>query len=170
MQSAAYYAQYRFPAVVCIIGGIYGPWDNYRPADAHVVPALIAGFARAEADGGTVDVWGTGRSTRDFIYASDAVKGLLLAAERYDRAEVVNISSGVETPISDVVQHLQAMTNPPVEIRWVADKPEGQLRRCLDVTKAKSDLGFACDVDIRSGLEATVKWYKENLLKSDVRR
>jgi GDP-L-fucose synthase len=97
------------------------------------------------------------------------VRGLLLAAERYDRAEVVNISSGVETPISELVEHLQALTQPRVEVRWARDKPEGQPRRCLDVRKARAELGFACEVDIRRGLEATLAWYERNRLNPEVR-
>jgi GDP-L-fucose synthase len=170
MQSAAYHAQYGFPAVVCLIGGIYGPWDNFRLAEAHVVPALVAKFVAAQVSHEPVEVWGTGRSTRDFIYASDVARGLLLAAERYDTANVVNLSSGVETPIAELVLHLQALTNPVGGIRWLADKPEGQLRRCLDVAKARAELGFRCEVDIRAGLAMTVNWYKENLSNPDIRR
>jgi GDP-L-fucose synthase len=170
MQSAAYYAQYGFPAVVCIVGGIYGPWDNYRLAEAHVVPALVTKFLAAQESGEPVEVWGTGRSTRDFIYATDVARGLLLAAERYEAAEVVNLSSGVETPIAELVRHLQAQINPMGGVRWLADKPEGQLRRCLDVTKARTELGFSCEVGIEAGLTMTVKWYRDNLSNPQIRR
>jgi len=109
-----------------------------------------------------VVAWGSGKATRDFVYAGDVARGMLLAAERYDAAELVNISSGVETSIRRVAETLAEVTGFKGRIVWDDSQPEGQPRRLFDVTKAERELGFRAEVGLREGLERTAAWYREN--------
>jgi GDP-L-fucose synthase len=166
VQSLAYWQQHRFPAVVVIPGNIYGPFDNFDLEDAHVVPALVRKFVEATVEtkkGGpnsrTVTVWGTGRPTRDFVYAGDVAEGILRAAEVYDHPELVNLSSGGENSIRDIVERIVQITGYRGEILWDNSRPDGQARRLMDVTKAKRDLGFEPRISLQEGLRLTVNWY-----------
>jgi GDP-L-fucose synthase len=166
VQSLAYWQQYQFPAVVVIPGNIYGPFDNFDLEDAHVVPALVRKFVEATVateKGGpgsrTVTVWGTGRPTRDFVYAGDVAEGILRAAEVYDRPELVNLSSGREDSIRDIVEMIVQITGYRGEILWDNSRPDGQARRLMDVTKAKRDLGFEPRISLQEGLRLTIDWY-----------
>lgn len=169
VQSLAYWQQHRFPAVVVIPGNIYGPFDNFDLEDAHVVPALVRKFVEATvetekggSDGRTVTVWGTGRPTRDFVYAGDVAEGILRAAEVYDHPELVNLSSGRENSIRDIVERIVQITGYRGEILWDNTRPDGQARRLMDVTKAKRDLGFEPRISLQEGLRLTVDWYWEH--------
>jgi len=171
IQSWAYRQQYGFDSIICIPGNIYGPFDNFHLLDAHVIPALVRKFVEAAASKAPqLEVWGTGRPTRDFVYAGDVAEGMIRAAEIYDRSEIVNISSGVETSIGEVVELLRDITGFSGEIKWNTSRPDGQLRRCFDVSKAKRELGFEATTDIRTGLEKTVHWYRENMNSPDLRK
>lgn len=163
VQSTAYFQQYGFVSVIAIPGNIYGPYDNFDLSASHVVPALVRKFVDAvDARAREVVVWGTGRPTRDFVYAGDVAEGFLLAAERYSHPELVNLSSGVETSIRELAETLQELTGFQGEIVWDASQPDGQLRRCFDVSKAKTDLGFEARTSLREGLLKTVSWYQTN--------
>jgi GDP-L-fucose synthase len=171
IQSAAYQQQYGFVSIICIPGNIYGEWDNFNLLDAHVVPALVRKFVEVKLnDAPSIEIWGSGEPTRDFVHAADVAKGMVKAAEFYQKSEVVNISSGVETSVREICKHLCELTGYQGEIRWNTSRPDGQKRRCFNIDKARRDLGFKPETDIRTGLERTVRWYQENLDNQLVRR
>ncbi|MEM7204413.1 MAG: NAD-dependent epimerase/dehydratase family protein [Planctomycetota bacterium] len=161
VQSLAYWRQYNFPAVVTIPGNIYGPHDQFDLENSHVVPGLVRKFVEATEDGKSqVEVWGSGKPTRDFVYAGDVAEGILRAAEVYQEPALVNLSSGTETSIKEVVDTLVEITGFGGEIAWDRSRPDGQSRRVFDVSKAKQDMGFACGTSLRDGLQRTVDWYR----------
>ena len=163
IQSLAYYQQYGFVSIIGIPGNVYGYNDNFDLHASHVVPALVRKFTEAAAEGKEeVVVWGTGEPTRDFVYAEDVARGLLLAAERYERPELVNITSGVETSIRELADTILELTGFQGRVVWDTSHPDGQRRRCFDVSKAQQDLGFQAQTSLREGLERTIAWYKEN--------
>lgn len=163
IQSIAYHKQYGFKSVVCLPGNIYGPHDNFNLYQSHVIPALVRKFVEtAEKGEKEIVVWGSGKPTRDFVHARDVARGMMRAAEKYDTPELVNISSGVETSIREVVKTLAKITKFKGRIIWDKSKPDGQLRRCFDMRKAKKELGFRPAYDIRRGLAETVAWFREN--------
>ncbi len=163
IQAVAYYNQHGFPAVITVPGNVYGPYDNFDLEASHVVPALVRKFVDAAERGAReVVVWGTGRPTRDFVYAGDVAKGIMLAAERYDAPELVNISSGAETSIRELTEIVADVTGFRGRLVWDTSRPDGQARRCFDISKAKRDLGFEPEVSLREGLLRTVTWYREN--------
>jgi GDP-L-fucose synthase len=163
VQSMAYFQQYGFVSIVAIPGNIYGPYDNFDLSASHVVPALVRKFVDA-ADSGApqVVVWGTGRPTRDFVYAGDVAEGILLAVERYVMPELVNLASGIETSIRELVGILQELTGFRGRVVWDTHKPDGQSRRYFDVSKARADLGFEARTSLGEGLSRTISWYRAN--------
>ncbi|MBM4431814.1 MAG: GDP-L-fucose synthase [Chloroflexi bacterium] len=163
IQSIAYWRQHRFPAIVTIPGNIYGPYDNFDLENAHVIPALVRKFVEAVDDRHEqVVVWGTGKPTRDFVYAGDVAEGILRAAEAYDRPELVNLSSGNETSIREVVETLVEITGFNGEMVWDRSRPDGQARRVFNVSKALRELGFEAGTSLREGLRLTADWYRAN--------
>jgi GDP-L-fucose synthase len=161
VQAIAYWRQYGFPIINVIPGNIYGPYDNFDLENAHVIPALVRKFVEAVESGHKqVVVWGTGKPTRDFVYAGDVAEGILRAAEVYDRPELVNLSSGKETSIREVVETLAEITGFDGEIVWDTSRPDGQPRRVFDISKAQRDLGFEAKMSMREGLQRTVQWYQ----------
>ncbi len=166
VQSLAYWRQYSFPAIVTIPGNIYGPHDNFDLENAHVLPALVRKFVEATADGdgrgNTITVWGTGRPTRDFVYAGDVADGILRAAELYDRAELVNLSSGREHSIREVVGLIAELTGFRGVIAWDGSRPDGQARRLFDIGKARRELGYRPRTNLRDGLKLTIDWYRQH--------
>lgn len=163
VQSMAYWRQYEFPVIVGIPGNIYGPYDNFDLENAHVIPALVRKFVEAvDDDKPDVEVWGTGKSSRDFVYAGDVASGLIKAVEVYNDSQLVNISAGKDTTILDVVETLIKITGFKGEIAWDKDRPEGQIRRLQDMTKADKELGFSAPTGLEEGLKITIDWYREN--------
>lgn len=159
----AYFRQYGFPSVIVIPGNIYGPYDNFSLGDGHVIAALVRKFVEAtQRKAPTVPVWGTGQAARDFVYGRDVADGLLDAAEKLDRFEIINLSSGVETPVIEVCENLQRLTGFAGTIEWDRSKPDGQLHRRFDISKAERLLGWRPATPLARGLEATVKWFREN--------
>jgi len=171
IQSVAYRQQYGLDSIICVPGNLYGEHDNFNLLDAHCIPALVRRFVEAVEFGHrTVEIWGTGVATRDFVYAGDAAEGMIMAAETYSKGEIINLSSGVETSIREVADHLRAITGFDGEIVWNTSRPDGQPRRCFDISKARRELGFATRFDIRSGLERTALWYRANMNDAELRR
>jgi GDP-L-fucose synthase len=169
VQALAYHQQHGFVTIIGIPGNIYGPNDNFDLEHAHAIPALVRKFAEAVDEGRPETVvWGTGRPTRDFVYAGDVARGLLLAAERYDAVELVNLSSGVETSIREVVEHLVDLLGFEGRVVWDRSRPDGQARRCFDIAKAGRDLGFEAAVPLRRGLASTADWFRANRLTARV--
>ncbi len=164
VQSLAVWRQHAFPAIVTIPGNIYGPYDNFDLEHAHVIPALVRKFVEATSSEphGEVEVWGSGRPTRDYVYAGDVARGMLRAGEIYDRPQLVNISAGRETSVRDVVEILTEITGFRGKVAWDASRPDGQSRRRFDVSTAASELEFECTTTLREGLELTVDWYREH--------
>ncbi len=161
IQSQAYGRQYGFVSVLGVPGNLYGPHDNFDLERAHVVPALVRKFVEAvDEERPEVGVWGTGSPTRDFVYAADVAEGLLRATEVYDRPELVNLSTGVETSVREVVERLREVTGFRGQIVWDAARPDGQAHRCMDVSKAERELGWRARTPLREGLARTVAWYR----------
>ena len=160
VQSQAYRQEYGFNSIYLLPVNLYGPGDNFDPDSSHVIPALIKKFVEAVRTGSkSVDVWGTGKASREFIYVDDAARGIALAAERYDKPEPVNIGSGIEISISRLVEIITKLTGFEGTVNWDASKPDGQPRRCLDVSRARQEFGFEAEMDFEEGLRRTVDWY-----------
>ena len=167
VQSQAYRQQYGFDSIHLLMINLYGPRDNFDPESSHVVPALIRKFVDAVRNGQEeVVVWGTGKATREFLYAEDAAEGIILASEKYDKSDPVNLGSGSETSIKDLVELISELAGFDGEIRWDTSKPDGQPRRLLDVSRAKKEFGFKARVGLREGLKRTIDWYEANVLKA----
>ena len=163
VQSQAYRQQYGFNSIYLLPVNLYGPGDNFNPEYSHVIPALIKKVfdARDNAEKRIV-VWGTGKATREFLYAEDAAEGIVLATEKYDKEEPVNLGAGFEISIKNLVELICELTGFNGEIEWDASKPDGQPRRCLDTSRAKAEFGFEAKTDFREGLRKTIEWYANN--------
>lgn len=161
VQGQAYRRQYGFPAVHLLVVNLYGPRDDFDPETSHVIPALIRKCVEAREEGrDTICVWGDGSPTREFLYVEDAARGIVLALERYAGEEPVNLGSGTEISIRDLVTKIADLTGFEGEIAWDLSKPNGQPRRCLDTSRARSRFGFVADTRLDEGLAATVRWYE----------
>jgi GDP-L-fucose synthase len=161
VQSQAYRQQYGYNSIFLLPVNLYGPRDNFNPESSHVIPALIRKFTEAVQNNvAEVEVWGTGKASREFLYVEDAAEGILLASERYDKSEPVNIGAGFEIKIVDLVELIAELTEFDGEIKWDTTKPDGQPRRCLDVSRAEKEFGFEAKVEFREGLAKTIEWYE----------
>jgi len=161
VQAQAYRQQYGFNSIHLIPVNLYGPWDNFDPASSHVIPALIKKCIDARETGKpTIEVWGTGSASREFIYVDDAAEGIVLGAERYNGSEPVNLGTGREISIRDLVELIAELTGYEGEIVWDSTKPDGQPRRSLDTTRAQSLFGFRSTTSFQSGLQQTIDWYR----------
>jgi len=166
VQSQAYRQQYGFNSIHLLMINLYGPRDNFDPEVSHVIPALIRKFVDAvRNDQKEVVVWGTGKATREFLYVEDAAEGIILATEKYNKSDPVNLGSGSEISIKDLAELISELAGFDGEIRWDTSKPDGQPRRLLDVSKAEREFGFKSKVNLREGLKRTIDWYKANFLK-----
>jgi len=163
VQSQAYRAQYGMNAIYLIPVNLYGPGDNFDPSSSHVIPALIKKCVDArERNEAAIEVWGTGAASREFLYVDDAAEGIVLAAERYDGAEPVNLGVGREITIRDLVSLIVRLTGFNGEVRWDATKPDGQPRRALDTSRAESEFGFIATTSFEHGLRKTIEWYERS--------
>lgn len=163
VQAAAYRQQYGFNAISLLPVNLYGPGDNFDPKSSHVIPALIRKCVEAIEKGEKkIVVWGTGRPTREFLYVEDAAEAILLAAEKYNKSDPVNIGAGCEISIKDLVELIAKLTGFRGEFIWDAKKPDGQPRRMLDVTNAQKEFGFRAKVNLEEGLKRTIKWYENH--------
>ena len=166
VQSQAYRAEYGFNSIFLLPVNLYGPGDNFDPASSHVIPALIKKCVDAiESGADHIDCWGTGKVSREFIYAADAAEGILLATEHYNGAEAVNIGAGFEITIKELAEKIVKLTGFNGELRWDSSQPDGQPRRHLDVSRAKKLFGFEAKMPFEEGLKATIEWYKQNRQK-----
>jgi len=161
VQSQAYRQQYGLNSIFLLPVNLYGPMDNFDPGSSHVIPALIKKCVEAAERGAkSVPVWGTGKATREFLYVEDCAEAIVLATERYDSPEPVNIGAGFEIPIKDLAEKIAALAGFKGALEWDASKPDGQPRRMLDTSRAEREFGFKARTGFDDGLRRTIEWYK----------
>jgi GDP-L-fucose synthase len=164
VQSQAYKQQYNFNSIYLLPVNLYGPGDNFNPKSSHVIPALIKKFVDAQKSGKkSVEIWGTGKPTREFLYVKDAVRGIILAAENYNSSEPVNLGASFEISIKKLAQTIKKVTGYKGKIVFNIDKPDGQPRRKLNVSRAKKEFGFEAKISFEEGLKKTVRWYEKQI-------
>ena len=172
VQSQAYRQQYGFNSIFLMPVNFYGPRDNFDPESSHVIPAIIKKCFDAQKSStnspftihhSPITVWGTGKPTREFLYVEDAAEGILLATEKYDKSDPVNLGAGFEISIKDLVELIAKLTGFKGKIIWDTSKPDGQPRRCLDTSKAEKEFGFKAKTDFEEGLRKTIDWYRKNI-------
>ena len=158
----AYKEQYNFNAINLIPVNMYGPEDNFNPESSHVIPALIRKFHRAtlEKPHQKVSVWGTGNASREFLYIDDCARAIIMAMEEHNDPEPVNIGTGIEITIKDLVNTISKKMSYEGKIVWRSEKPDGQPRRCLDTSKAEKLFGFKAETDFDKGLQKTIDWFE----------
>ncbi|MFN7949983.1 MAG: GDP-L-fucose synthase [Blastocatellia bacterium] len=162
VQSQSYREQYGFNSIFLLPVNLYGPRDNFDLESSHVIPALIRKCVEAVRSGADEIVcWGTGSATREFLHADDCAEGILLATERYDKSDPVNLGAGFEISIKDLTEKICDLTGFRGRIIWDAAKPDGQPRRCLDTTRAEREFGFRARIGFDEGLRQTIEWYKQ---------
>lgn len=162
VQSQAYREQYGFNSIFLLPVNLYGPRDNFDLESSHVIPALIRKCVEAVRSGADEIVcWGTGSATREFLHADDCAEGVLLATERYDKSDPVNLGAGFEISIRDLTEKICNLTGFRGRIVWDSSKPDGQPRRCLDTTRAEREFGFRARIGFDEGLRQTIEWYKQ---------
>jgi len=161
VQCQAYRDQYGFNGIYLLPVNLYGPGDNFNPESSHVIPALIKKCVDARERGDAfIEAWGTGAASREFLYVDDAARGIVLAAERYDGRDPVNLGVGSEITIRDLTELIVHLTGFSGEIRWDPSKPDGQPRRALDTSRAREAFGFTAGTPFEDGLRATIEWYE----------
>jgi len=160
VQAQAYREQYGFNSIYLLPVNLYGPRDNFDPERSHVIPALIKKMVDAKLEGrNEVVVWGTGKASREFLYVEDAAEGVLLATEKYNKPDPVNLGANREITIKELVDLIAQLVGYDRKIVWDNSKPDGQPRRCLDTSKAKKEFGFEARTDFKEGLKRTIEWY-----------
>ncbi len=160
VQAQAYRAQFGFNGIYLLPVNLYGPRDNFDPESSHVIPALIKKFVEASERGEeVVEVWGTGRATREFLYVDDAAEGIVLATEHYDGLEPVNLGAGFEVSIKHLALLIARLTGFEGRLVWNGSLPDGQPRRCLDTSRAADFFGFRATTPLEEGLRRTIDWY-----------
>ena len=166
VQSQAYRQQYGFNSIYLLPVNLYGPRDNFDLNTSHVIPALIRKCVEAVNDGkNEIVVWGTGEASREFFYVEDAAEGILLAAEKYNKSDPVNLGAGFEIKIKELVNLISELTGFNGKIVWDKTKPDGQPRRMLDVSRAQKEFGFKAKTSFKDGLKSTIAWYREKTFK-----
>jgi GDP-L-fucose synthase len=163
VQLQSYRQQYGFNGVYLLPVNLYGPEDNFNPSSSHVIPALIRKVQEAQTRGEKqLPVWGDGSPTREFLYSTDAARGIVMGTQFYNDAEPVNLGTGYEISIKDLITLICELMGYDGEIVWETDKPNGQPRRCLDTERAKQAFGFTAEVEFRTGLKSTIDWWRKN--------
>jgi GDP-L-fucose synthase len=171
VQCQAYRQQYGMNAIFLLPVNLYGPGDNFEPESSHVIPALIRKCMEAVDQGrDEIVLWGDGSPTREFLYVEDAAEGIILATERYDKPDPVNLGSGMEISIADLAVKIASITGFSGRIIWDATQPNGQPRRCLDVSRAEREFGFRATTPFGAGLRKTIEWYQSHRLAESVHR
>ena len=164
VQSQAYHQQYNFNSIVVFPTNLYGPNDNFDENSSHVIPALIKKIFFAKKTGKkNILVWGDGSPSRDFLYVEDAAEAIILAAEKYSKQVPINLGTGEEVTIKELVDKIQKIMNSNLEIEWETDKPNGQPRRCVSFERAKNEIGFFPKTSLDEGLRRTISWYKSQI-------
>lgn len=163
VQLQSYRQQYGFNGIYLLPVNLYGPEDNFDTSSSHVIPALIRKIHEAQIKGEKqLPVWGDGSPTREFLYSVDAARGIVLGTTSYNDAEPVNLGTGYEISIRDLINLISELMEFEGEIVWETDKPNGQPRRCLDTERAKQAFGFTAQVGFEEGLKNTIEWYRQN--------
>jgi len=163
VQLEAYRLQYGFNGIYLLPVNLYGPEDNFDPSSSHVIPALIRKVHEAQQRGDkTLPVWGDGSPSREFLYSTDAARGIVMATQSYNESEPVNLGTNYEITIRDLVELICELMGFDGELVWQTDKPNGQPRRCLDTQRAKEKFGFVAEMGFKEGLKKTIEWYREN--------
>ncbi len=161
VQSQGYREQYGFNSIFLLPVNLYGPKDNFDPESSHVIPALIRKCSEARRSGHpSIECWGSGTATREFLYVEDAAEGIVLAADRYDKSDPVNLGAGFEISIRELTECVARLTGFEGEIRWNKAYPDGQPRRALDTSRAAKEFGFRARVSLEEGLKRTIEWYE----------
>jgi len=163
VQLESYRLQYGFNGIYLLPVNLYGPEDNFDPGSSHVIPALIRKVYEAQQRGDKqLPVWGDGSPTREFLYSTDAARGIVMASQFYDESDPVNLGTNYEISIKDLVELICDLMGFDGEIVWEIDKPNGQPRRCLDTTRAQEKFGFVAQMEFKEGLQKTIEWYWQN--------
>jgi GDP-L-fucose synthase len=163
VMAQAYRQQYGMNIIYLLPVNLYGPGDNFDLESSHVIPAFIRKFTEAIRNGQKeVNVWGTGNASREFLYVEDAAEGIISATEKYDKPAPVNLGAGKEITIKELVTLVGKISGFQGQIIWDVSKPDGQPRRCLDVSRAKKEFGFEAKTDLAVGLQSTIEWYNNN--------
>ena len=163
VQLEAYRLQYGFNGIYLLPVNLYGPEDNFDPRSSHVIPALIRKVHEAQQRGDKeLPAWGDGSPTREFLYSTDAARGIVMATQAYNQSDPVNLGTNQEIAIKDLVELICELMEFEGKIVWQTDKPNGQPRRCLDTTRAKERFGFVAQTDFKQGLKNTIDWYRHN--------
>ena len=163
VQLQSYRQQYGFNGIYLLPVNLYGPEDNFDPRSSHVIPALIRKVYEAQQKNDKyLPVWGDGSPTREFLYSTDAARGIVIATQKYNDSEPVNLGTNYEISIKDLVELICELMEFTGEIVWETDKPNGQPRRCLDTTRAKEKFGFVAETEFRQGLKNTIEWYRQH--------
>jgi len=163
VQLQAYRQQYGFNGIYLLPVNLYGPEDNFDPSSSHVIPALIRKVHEAQQKGEkNLPVWGDGSPTREFLYSTDAARGIVMGTTDYNDPEPVNLGTGYEISIRDLIELICELMEFEGKIVWETDKPNGQPRRCLDTERAKQAFGFTAQVDFKQGLKNTIDWYRQH--------
>lgn len=164
VQLQAYRQQYGFNGIYLLPVNLYGPGDNFDPESSHVIPALIRKCVEAKESGeSSITVWGTGNASREFLYVDDAAEGIILATEKYDKAEPMNLGAGFEITIKELVERMAETTGFTGTVIWDPSKPDGQPRRMLSIERAEKEIGFRAQTNLDGGLKKTVQWYLESV-------
>ena len=164
VQSKGYKKQYGFNSILLLLTNLYGPGDNFNPDSSHVIAALIRRFHKAkEKNEKEVIVWGSGESTRDFCYVEDVAEGIVLAAEKYNESEPVNLASGNEVTVKEIAELIKKKIGYKGNIIWDQSKPTGPQRRVVDISKAKKEFGYLVTTNLEEGINKTIQWYKKQI-------
>ena len=164
VQSQAYFQQYNFNSIVVFPTNLYGPKDNFSEDSSHVIPALIKKVLDAKnTDKKKITLWGDGSPSRDFLYVDDAAEGIILAGEKYNNHEPINLGTSEEVTIKDLIQKIKKIMNTDLEVEWELEKPNGQPRRAVSFEKAKNEINFSPKINLEEGLRRTIDWYQQHI-------
>ncbi len=157
----SYRAQYGLSGIYLLPVNLYGPGDNFNLQTSHVIPALVRKFCQAvDTDASSVELWGTGAASREFLYVTDCARAIVMATENYDGPEPVNLGAGFEITIRDLAEKIKKATAFQGDLTWDSSKPDGQPRRCLEVSRARESFGFEAEMEFDRGLEETIAWWR----------